>query len=135
MRVRETVEVPRPQEEVFAALTEPERRAQALGWRRLERAGDAYEGVLTARSGPIAIDFDCRFSVEGEDRSRVRIKGTGASPRLAFAVDATFSLRGVDGRTTVELDADVGAAGELAGLGQRRLGEQARRLLAAYVAA
>ena len=65
----------------------------------------------------------------------MRIRGQGVSPRLAFTIDARFTLRGLDSATEVEVELDVDAAGELAGLGQRRLGEQARRLVAAYVAA
>jgi carbon monoxide dehydrogenase subunit G len=136
MRVRETMQVRRPRGEVFAALMEPEDHARPAGWRSLARSGDGYEGVLHAAAGPIEVDFDCRFEVaEAVPGEQVQIRGTGVSPRLGFTVDVRFSLRGTDDTTTVELDAEVAAAGELAGLGQRRLAEQARRLLTAYVAA
>ena len=135
MHVREAVEVARAPHDVFMALSEPEWKAERVGWRSLERSNGAYAGVLHAAAGPISVDFDCRFEVvESEPDERLRIRGQGVSPRMGFTVDARFVVRGGNGQTTVELDADVDVAGELAGLGQRRIGEQARRLLAAYVA-
>ena len=136
MYVSETVQVARAPHDVFTALAEPEWQSERVGWRSLERSNGAYAGVLQATAGPIAIDFDCRFEVvEAEPDERLRIRGQGVSPRMGFTVDARFHVRGGDGTTTVELDADIEVAGALAGLGQRRIGEQARRLLASYISA
>jgi carbon monoxide dehydrogenase subunit G len=137
IRVRETVRVERPAEEVYAALSEPERLGGGVGLRELARSDSGYTGVLHAAAGPIALDFDCRFRVaEAKPDERVRLEGIGSSGRMGFTIDATFAISGGDGGdgATVELDAEVAASGPLAGLGQRRLAEQARRLLASYVA-
>jgi hypothetical protein len=42
-------------------------------------------------------------------------------------------VRPAAGGSDVAVEADVAVSGPLAGLGQRRVGEQVRRLLAAYV--
>jgi carbon monoxide dehydrogenase subunit G len=136
MRLQETIQVGRPLRDVFTALAEPDRQGERAGWSSLERTATGYNGVLQTSAGPIQIEFDCRFEVvEAEPDEHLRIRGQGVSPRLAFTIDARFSLREHESATEIELEADVDAAGELAGLGQRRLGEQARRLLTAYVAA
>ena len=134
MHVQETIHAERPPHDVFAALAEPD--AERGGWSTLERSETGYTGVLETSAGPIKLEFQCRFEVvDAEPDQHLRIRGQGVSPRLAFTVDARFTLRGSDSTTQVDVEADVDAAGELAGLGQRRLGEQARRLLTAYVAA
>ncbi len=136
MRVQETINVERPPHDVFTALAEPEWQTDRGGWSSLERSESGYTGVLQTRAGPIDLEFACRFEVlDAEPDEHLRIRGQGVSPRMAFTIDARFTLRGRDSATEIEVEADVNAAGELAGLGQRRLGEQARRLLTAYVAA
>lgn len=135
MRVRETVEVARPPGDVYELLAEPERRPAGGAWRDITREGDAYRGTLHASAGAVALDFECHFEVAEEQQGeRVRLRGRGLSPRLAFTVDGRISVRESDGGSAVDLDVDVLPAGTLAGLGQRRLGEQARRLVRAFVA-
>ena len=135
MHVTETVAVARPPDEVYRTLTAPEARGPGAGWSEIRRAEDGYAGTLYASMGAIAIDFDCRFDVvEEAPGETVRVRGTGTSPRMGLTFDARFSVRGSNGSSAVDVDADVGVSGPLAGMGQRRLGEQARRLLAAYVA-
>jgi carbon monoxide dehydrogenase subunit G len=136
VHVRETVEVDRSPEDVYASLTQPERLADGFGLREVARSNGDYRGVLHAGAGPIGLDFDCRFRVsDASANERVRVEGVGSSARMGFTVDATFTISARDGGATVDLEADVAASGTLAGLGQRRLAEQAARLLAAYVRA
>ena len=136
MRVRETVEVARPPRDVFDLLSEPERRPAGRAWRQLTREGDGYRGTLRASAGPIEVDFDCRLEVtrEAEGQS-LRVRGTGVSPRLGFSVDGRVAVRERGDGSAVDVDVEVLPAGPLAGLGQRRLGEQARRLIADFVGA
>jgi carbon monoxide dehydrogenase subunit G len=132
--VRETVDVARSPEEVYRSLTEPERGPAGAAWRDVVRDDDGYRATLQATAGPIDVEFDCRFElVERSEGERVRIRGTGLSPRLAFAFDAQLSVRAAGDGSVVDLDAEVLPAGSLAGMGQRRLGEQARRLVADFV--
>ena len=134
MRVRETVQVARPATEVYAVLAEPERRPTGSAWRDVTRDGDTYRGTLHASAGAIELDFDCVLQVSEERQGEsVRLRGTGVSPRLAFTVDGRLAVRESDGGSAVDVDVEVLPAGTLAGLGQRRLGEQARRLIADFV--
>ena len=136
MRVRETVEVARAPSEVFALLSEPERRPAGRAWRDLTRDGDGCRGILRASAGPIEIDFDCRLEVRREaDGQSVHLRGIGVSPRLGFAVDGLIAVRESGGGSAVDVDVDVLAGGALAGMGQRDLGDQARRLIADFVGA
>ena len=129
MKVRETVALRRPREEVYRALVHPDRR-EGDGWSALGPDGDGYTATLHAQSGLVAVDFDCRFRVEElEPGSRVLIQGVGVAPRMGFTARAELVL----GESDVRIDADVAVSGTLAGLGQRELGHQARRLLASYV--
>jgi carbon monoxide dehydrogenase subunit G len=136
MRIRETMAAGRPPAEIYAALAEPDRRGDAAGWSSLSRSGNEYTGVLHASAGAIALDFDCRFEVvETDPEERVRLRGVGTSPRLGFTFDALLEVQAADAGSRVAVDADIAVSGALAGLGQRRLAEQARKLLAAYIEA
>jgi len=129
MKVRETLALPRPRHEVYESLLNPDRRDRD-GWSHLARGADGYTATLHARSGHTAIDFDCRFEIEElEPGTRLRIRGMGVAPRIAFTANADFALSDSD----IRMDADVAVSGTLAGLGQRELSHQARRLLAAYL--
>lgn len=133
MRVRETVEVGRPADDVYATLAEPECRSGEGPWRDLERDDGAYSAKLHV-PGLVDIDFDCRFELEvDEGDRRVRVRGMGTSPRLGFTFEGSLSVRGDAGTSTVETDVEVLPGGALAGLGQRRIREQARRLIAEFI--
>jgi carbon monoxide dehydrogenase subunit G len=135
MRVRETLAVQRPAGEVYARLADPTRGPSGRAWRELARDGDGYRARLLASAGAIALDFECRFQlVERREGESVRLRGVGVSPRLAFAFDGHVAVRESDGGSTVDVDVEVLPSGTLAGLGQRRLREQARRLVADFVA-
>jgi carbon monoxide dehydrogenase subunit G len=134
MQVRQTVEAARPPAEVYARLAQPEQRGADAGWSGVSRSGDECQGVLHAAAGPIAIDFDCRFQlVEIEPDKAVRLRGIGTSPRLGFTFDVRLGVEATDAGSRVAVDGDVAVSGPLAGLGQRRLTEQARRVLTAYI--
>jgi carbon monoxide dehydrogenase subunit G len=134
MRLRETHEVARPPGDVYGLLVEPERRPAGGAWRGVTREGDGYRGTLHASMGAIELDFDCRLQLLEQDGESVRFRGSGVSPRLAFTMDGRLTVRQSDGGSAVDVDVEVLPAGALAGLGQRRLREQARRLIAGFVA-
>jgi len=135
MRVRETIQVPRPAPEVYGLLAEPERRPPGTAWSEVVRDGDAYRGTLHASAGAVRLDFDCRFElVDRREGESVRLRGMGVSQRLGFTFDGRLAVKESDGGSAVEVDVDVLPGGALAGLGQRRLREQARRLVADFVA-
>jgi carbon monoxide dehydrogenase subunit G len=93
VRLRESIEVARPPDHVYATLAEPERRGDDGAWREIGRDDGAYRAKLHL-PGSIDLDFDCRFDLEEQPPHAV----------------------------------------SLAGLGQRRVREQARRLIAEFVA-
>ncbi len=132
MKIHERVEVARPADEVARSLAHPERRPNGSAWSVVSAADGGYQAILRAHSGPVRLDFDCRFEVVAGDP--LRVKAVGVSPRMGFTADASFAVRPSGGGSVVELDADVLVSGPLAGLGQRSLAEQARRLLLEFVA-
>ncbi len=135
MRIRESVDVASARSEVYALLSEPERRPAGGAWRELARDGNGYRGRLLASAGDIELDFDCRFQLlERQAGESVRLRGVGVSPRLAFTFEGSLAVTERDGGSTVDVDVEVLPAGTLAGLGQRRLREEARRLVADFVA-
>ena len=130
MRCRELVQVSGAGAAKAASATDLE-RVRPAGWSDLRRSNGGYAGTLRASAGPIAIDFDCRLEL-GDEAGALRVRGFGVAPGMGFTVDGRFAPAGAD---ALEIDADVLVSGTLAGLGQRSLDEQARRILRAFAAA
>ncbi len=132
MRLRENIEVARPADEVYALLTAPEQRGGEGAWRQVARDHGGYRATLHL-PGLVDVDFDCRFELEQQPDNAVLLRGTGVSPRLGFTFEGSLSVRGSGETSTVDTDIELLPAGSLAGLGQRRVREQARRLIAEFV--
>ena len=77
---------------------------------------------LAVSSGPIALTFHCSIQTPP---GRIRVHGT--APGAAFVLDAATTRS--DGET--HIDGELQVCGTLAGLGQRELALQARRLVSA----
>jgi carbon monoxide dehydrogenase subunit G len=133
VRLRESVEVARPPDEVYAVLTAPEQRETGGAWRELARDEGGYRAKLHL-PGLVDLDFDCRFELEEQTGRAVVVRGMGTSSRLGFTFAGNLSVRGSGQTSTVDADVEVLPAGSLAGLGQRRVREEARRLIAEFVA-
>ena len=133
MRLRESIEVARPADEVYAMLMAPEQRGGEGAWRQLARDDGGYRATLHL-PGLVDLDFDCRFELEEQPGDAVLLRGMGTSPRLGFTFEGRLSVRGSGETSTVDTDIELLPAGSLAGLGQRRVREQARRLIAEFVA-
>jgi carbon monoxide dehydrogenase subunit G len=133
VRLRESIEIARPPDDAYAALAEPERRGDGPAWREIGRDDGAYRAKLHL-SGSIDLDFDCRFELDRQPPHAVMVRGVGTSSRLGFTFEGSLSVRGSGATSTVDADIEVLPAGPLAGLGQRRVREQARRLIAEFVA-
>jgi carbon monoxide dehydrogenase subunit G len=132
VRVRESIEVARPADEVYEVLRAPERRGDEGPWRELAHDGGTYTARLHL-PGLADLDFDCRFELEEQTDQAVGIRGMGTSPRLGFTFQGSLSVRGSGETSSVDADVEVLPAGSLAGLGQRRIREEARRLIAEFV--
>ena len=61
--MRESIEVARPADDVYAALRAPEQRGDEGPWRELAHDGGAYTAKLHL-PGLADVDFDCRFELE-----------------------------------------------------------------------
>jgi carbon monoxide dehydrogenase subunit G len=131
--VRESIEVARPAAEVYAVLMAPEGRGDEGAWRQLARDGGGYTAKLHL-PGLADLDFDCRFEFEEQAGQAVAVRGMGTSPRLGFTFEGSLSVRGSGETSSVDADVEVLPAGSLAGLGQRRIRHEARRLIAGFVA-
>ena len=132
MRRRESSDVPRPPDDVYAMLKAPERRGDEGAWRELERDDGAYTAKLHL-PGLVDVDLDCRFELEEQPDQAVLLRGMGTSPRLGFTFEGSLSVHGRGETSTVDADIEVLPAGSLAGLGQRRVRHEARRLIAEFV--
>ena len=133
MRVHESIEVARPADEVYAVLRAPERRGDEGPWRELARHGGTYTAKLHV-PGLADLDFDCRFELEEQPGQVVWVRGIGTSPRLGFTFQGRVSVSGTGETSSVDADVEVLPAGSLAGLGQRLMREEARRLIVDFVA-
>lgn len=132
MRLRESIEVARPADEIYALLTAPEQRGGEGAWGQLARDDGGYRATLHL-PGLVDLDFDCRLELEEQAGDAVLLRGMGTSPRLGFTFEGSLSVRGSGETSTVDTDIELLPAGSLAGLGQRRVREQARRLIAEFV--
>ena len=134
MRIQETIQLGRAPDDVYTGFTTPGSGPPESAWRDVSREGDTYRGMVRASAGAIELDFDCRFDVVEEHESRsIRLHGIGVSPRLAFTLDGRLAVRESESGSAVEVDVEVLPSGTVAGLGQRRLGEQVRRLVADFI--
>jgi carbon monoxide dehydrogenase subunit G len=133
VKLRESIDVARSADDVYATLKDPVRRGGEGAWRELAREDGGYRAKLHL-AGPIDLDVDCRFELEEQGDQRLLLRGLGTSPRLGFTFEGTLSARGNGRGSTVDVDVEVLPAGSLAGLGQRRVREEARRLIADFVA-
>jgi carbon monoxide dehydrogenase subunit G len=79
---------------------------------------------LDLRAGPVAVRFDCRFSVD-DANGGLRVSGIGVAPGAGFTAD--LAVRPGDG--SLDVEGELLVSGSLAGLGQRELRFWARRLL------
>jgi len=105
------------------------RISESLPATDLGRLGDLGEQPLELRAGPITIPFRCDFTTS-DSGSGVRVRGVGVSSGAGFTLDVELWPSG----DAVDVEGDVLVSGTLAGLGQREVGLQVRRLLSKYVA-
>ena len=105
------------------------RISESLPAADLSRLGDLGERPLELRAGPITIPFRCDFTT-ADSGSGIRVHGIGVSPGAGFTLDVELRPAG----DAVRVEGDVLVSGTLAGLGQREVGLQVRRLLGQYLA-
>lgn len=113
-----------PVDEMWAALSDPERLGAALPdvrWVSADSADAFRAGVRpTTNVGVTPLALDVRI-VEREEPIRVRITGTGDGGEFRVAFDTELRLAAAPGGCEVTWSAEVQAFGVLASLTQRVL--------------
>jgi carbon monoxide dehydrogenase subunit G len=104
------------------------RISESLAATDLSLLGELGERPLELRAGPITIPFRCDFTTS-DSGSGVRVHGVGVSPGAGFTLDVELQPSG----DALNVEGDVHVSGTLAGLGQREVGLQVRRLLSQYL--
>lgn len=114
-------------EEVYAALTDPERIATAFAAiDHVEADGSDWTVVVRP---PFPGGFRLKFSVRLEDLrepEHARLRAWGKSLGGRISIDSAFDLAPAGGATLMRWVSEVDAAGLLSGLGSRSVGPVAK---------
>lgn len=135
MQLRNTFSVPAAPDDAFAALLDLERIAPCMPGAELTgRDGDAYEGRLKLRIGPITAAYQGSVTVDAADAAarRARLTASGNEIGGQGAADATVvATVTADGaaRSEVEVITDLDIRGKAAQFGRGALGEVTQRVL------
>ena len=117
-------------EAVWAALNDPKVLQQCIaGCERLTRTDEnAFEGVVTAKVGPVKATFKGAVTLEDlVPPQSYRIVGEGKGGVAGFAKGgATVTLAEAEGGTLMTYDVDAKIGGKLAQLGARLIESTAR---------
>jgi carbon monoxide dehydrogenase subunit G len=116
-----------PPEEVYAALTDPERLGAAFNAiDRVDASGDDWMVVVRP---PVPGGFRLKFSVRLEElreSEHARLRAWGKSLAGRMSVDSSFDLEPDGGGTLMRWTAEVEAHGLFSGLGSQSLGPVAK---------
>ena len=139
MKFLNEIEIARPPQELFAALTDLERVAPCLPGASVEgRDGDEYQGQMSVRVGPVNAIYrgHLRFvELDREGRRAViqvraeEINGQGsAEARITTGVDRA------DGGSRVSVETDLQLHGRIAQFGRGAMPTIAARILTEFAA-
>ena len=116
-----------PPDEVYAALTDPERLGAAFS--AIERVDAAGEDWTVVVRPPVPGGFRLKFSVRLEELrepEHARLRAWGKSLAGRIAVDSSFDLEPDGAGTLMRWTAEVEAHGLFSGLGSQSLGPVAK---------
>jgi carbon monoxide dehydrogenase subunit G len=135
VQLRNTFSVPAPPDAAFLALLDLERIAPCMPGAELTgRDGDAYQGRLKLRIGPITAGYQGHVTIDESDaearRARLTASGSeiGGQGAANAVVVATVTAGGTD-RSQVEVVTDLDIRGKAAQFGRGALGEVTQRVL------
>jgi carbon monoxide dehydrogenase subunit G len=129
MNVSGTLTAPAPPEQLWGALAQPDRLAEALPSVDAASTGDdgTISAVVRPATGLGVTPFRLRLRVdEQQPPRRAVIRGGGTSAQSAVDLAVTLALEPAPGGTEVRWSADVTFRGYLASVGQRVLPDVAR---------
>lgn len=124
--------IPAPQDQVWAALNDPEILAQAIpGAESVEKTSDTeFTAVAKAKVGPVSAKFKGNVTLSEIDAPNgYKISGEGSGGAAGFAKGSAIVKLVADGDETVlsyEVHATVG--GKLAQVGQRFIDSTAKKM-------
>ena len=126
------VELPAPQETVWAKLNDPEVLKQCIpGCETLEKLSDTeFQAVATNKIGPVKARFKGKVRLTDLDPPNgYKISGEGDGGVAGFAKGgATVALTEKDGGTLLTYNVEAQIGGKLAQLGQRLINGAAKKL-------
>jgi uncharacterized protein len=132
MNMTGEVQLPAPQETVWAKLNDPEvLKACIPGCETLDVIGDnEYQAVATNKIGPVKARFKGKVRLTDLDPPNgYRISGEGDGGVAGFAKGgATVSLAPKDGGTLLSYNVEAQIGGKLAQLGQRLINGAAKKM-------
>ena len=132
MNMTGEVQLPAPQEAVWAKLNDPEvLKACIPGCETLDVIGEnEYQAVATNKIGPVKARFKGKVRLTDLDPPNgYRISGEGDGGVAGFAKGgATVTLAPKDGGTLLSYNVEAQIGGKLAQLGQRLINGAAKKL-------
>ena len=126
-------------EETWRLLTDLERIAPCMPGAELTgRDGDAYQGRVKVKLGPVLAQYEGRASfIEKDDAAKrgvLRAEGRELKGQGNAKATVTASLAAASEGTRVMLETDLAIVGRLAQMGRGLIGEVSARLLDEFVA-
>lgn len=137
MKLENTLTIPGTPDTVFALLIDLEQVAPCMPGATLTgRDGDAYEGRVAIRLGPLSMTYDgtLRFLDVDREARVATIKATGKEAKgqgsAEAYITATVTAVGDDSRLTIETDLQI--RGKAAQLGRGALVEVSQRIMRSF---
>jgi carbon monoxide dehydrogenase subunit G len=130
--------VPVPVEQAWRVLTDVQRIAPCLPGAELTGMdGDAYQGQVKVKVGPITAQYrgTASFAEKDEARHRVVLKASGRDTRGQGTASATVTavMAAAGGGTTVSIATDLSVSGRVAQFGRGVMNDVTARLLEQFV--
>ena len=130
--------VPVPVEQAWQVLTDVARIAPCLPGAELTGSdGDAYQGLVKVKVGPITAQYrgTASFAEKDSERHRAVLKASGRETRGQGNASATVTaqMAQADGGTNVSIVTDLTISGRAAQFGRGVMGDVSAKLLEQFV--
>jgi carbon monoxide dehydrogenase subunit G len=137
MRIENDMHVSASMEEAWTLLTDIPAIAPCLpGAKLIGQDGDAYEGTMKVKVGPIVAEYSGTATVVemNETDRTVKLTASGRDKRGAgnASADIFASMVEADGGTTVSIATDLKVAGKVAQFGRGAMADISKKLLGQF---
>jgi hypothetical protein len=136
MELADTIEIPAPREQVYAALNDPDILQQCIpGCEEIiQHSATDLEAKVTLKIGPIKARFAGTVQLDpAQAPDKFSLSGEGKGGAAGFAKGgADVSLTELDGVTTLTYVAKADVGGKIAQLGSRLITSTSRKLAASF---